>query len=402
VMADVQVEPSVAVIGGGPAGLIAAETMAAAGHKVVVYDAMANFGRKFLLAGRGGLNLTHSEPFDQLLARYGNPPTQLEAALRAFPPAALREWCAGLGEDTFVGSSGRVFPTSFRATPLLRAWLGRLRELGVEFRPKHRWTGWNADGSTRFATSIGNISVRPSATVLALGGASWPRLGSTGSWVELVRAAGVAVAPLRPANSGFTVAWSAVFRDRFGGVPLKSLRLSCGGASARGEAMITNDGIEGGPVYALGPQIRAALERDGVCILRADLHPDLDADRLAGRLRRGRPGASQSTLLKRAGLSPVATALLRECDGEPTADSIKSVSIRITGVAPIERAISTAGGITFAELDAHFGLRRTPGVFVAGEMLDWEAPTGGYLLQACFSTGVAAAVGALDWLERAS
>jgi hypothetical protein len=330
----------------------------------------------------------------------------LEPAIRAFGPDDLRAWCAGLGQDTFVGSSGRVFPRSLRATPLLRAWLRRLDALGVELASRHRWTGWDEAGRPRFIDAEGaRLSSEADVTVLALGGASWPRTGSDGEWTRIFADVGIGVAPLRPSNSGFRVAWSATFRNRFAGVPVKSVRLTVAGASTRGEAMITETGVEGGAVYAVSSALREAIERDGPTALHLDLHPDVERGRLAERLERRRRGESTSTLLRRAGgLTPAAAGLLREATGNrlPTtpdalAALIKDAPIMVLGPEGIARAISTAGGVLLDEVDDSFMLRRRPGTFVVGEMLDWEAPTGGYLLQACFSTAVAAAGGALDW-----
>ncbi len=391
--------PTIAVLGGGPAGLIAAETLARAGASVTVYDRMPAVGRKFMLAGRGGLNLTHSEPFEQFIERYGPAADWLTPALRAFPPEALREWALELGQETFVGSSGRVFPNAFRATPLLRAWLARLAQHGVTSRVRHEWLGWTSAGELLFTTPAGEVTAKPDATILAFGGASWPRMGSTGTWADIVRSVGIEVTPLTPANSGFVVDWSEHFRARFAGVPLKNVRLSCDGQTVRGEAMITNEGIEGGAVYALGASIRAAIARDGSADLRLDLHPDLTLEVLAARLAKRRKGDSLTTALKRVGLSPVAIALAHEVGAAAEASHLKSLPLELLRPTSIDRAISTAGGIPRSEVDDHFGLRRLPGVFVAGEMLDWEAPTGGYLLQACFSTGVAAAVGARRFVE---
>ena len=420
------------VVGGGPAGLVAAERLAGAGVAVTVYDRMPSVARKLLLAGHGGLNITHSEGMDRFLPRYGASAQRLAPMLAAFGPDDLRAWCADLGEETFVGSSGRVFPRSFRATPLVRAWLARLGDLGVRIEKRQRWTGWadadpDADddgagvrarvdgpgGALRFADADGHVQdVSADVVVLALGGASWPRLGSDGGWVELLVERGVTVAPLRAANVGVCVDWSAAFAERFQGSPLKHVQLTVRGragaaASVRGDAMVTRSGLEGGPVYAVGAAIRAALD-DGTCVLEVDLRPDQDVDQLAARLGRRRPKDSASTWLRRSlGLDPVATALLREAGGgvlpaeaRDVAALVKAVPVTVTATMPIDRAISTAGGIVWSEVDDRLMLRRLPGTFVAGEMLDWEAPTGGYLLQASFATGVAAARGALEWLDR--
>ncbi|MBB5763603.1 TIGR03862 family flavoprotein [Methylorubrum rhodesianum] len=406
---DADRENEIAVVGGGPAGLAAAERLAEAGRSVTVYERMPSVGRKLLIAGRGGLNLTHSEPLADFLARYAPVDPRLPAAVADYPPDALRAWCEGLGETTFVGSSGRVFPQSFKASPLLRAWLARLDALGVTIRTRHRLVGLE-DGALSFETPDGPQVVRPRSTLLALGGASWPRLGSDGAWVPLLERNGVTVAPLKPANVGFRVAWSAHFAQRFAGEPLKRLAAHIGGASARGEAVATADGIEGGVIYALSRPIREAVERDGTAELSLDLRPDLGAGALAARLARSRPGESLSTRLRKAAsLSPAAIGLLREAHANalpPEADAlaaaIKAAPLRLVAPAPIARAISTAGGVTFAELDAHFMLRARPGLFLAGEMLDWEAPTGGYLLQAAFASGRAAAKGMLSWLDGRS
>lgn len=400
---------NIAVIGGGPAGLMAAEVAAAGGARVTVYDGMASLGRKFLLAGRGGLNLTHSEDLDRLIGRYGAAAARLRPAIEAFPPAALRAWCEGLGQATFIGSSGRVFPKSMKTSPLLRAWLRRLAASGVDFKLRHRWTGWDQAGALTFATSDGSVSIEADAVVLALGGASWPQLGSTGGWVDILGAAGIRVVPLRPANCGFLVPWSETFRNRFAGHPLKRIRLSFGTHEARGEALITATGLEGGGVYALSGPLREALATAGEAIVHVDLRPELALERLEQKLAAPRAKQSMSTFLRKAAsLSPAAIGLLHEAAMAASmpvsamtpaalAQLIKAVPIRLTGTAPITRAISTAGGIALDEIDDRFMLRRRPGVFAAGEMLDWDAPTGGYLLQACFATGVAAGRGALQW-----
>jgi hypothetical protein len=393
----------VAVIGGGPAGLIAAEVLARAGVAVTVYDRMPSVGRKLLMAGRGGLNLTHSEEFERFVARYAEARPQLEPLIAAFSPAELRAWCEGLGQETFVGSSGRVFPKAFKASPLLRAWLARLEESGVRFALRHRWQGWDEEGRLVLTDATGQpVKVKPAATILALGGASWPRLGSDGSWVEILSRHGIAISPLRPANMGFTCPWSEIMRSRFAGEPLKRIALTFDDTTVKGEAVVTADGIEGGAVYALSARLRDAIEQDGSALLRIDLRPDLSLESLQRKLDTPRKGQSASTFLRKsAGLSPVGIALLREAspalpaEPEALARLIKAVPLTLTGTKSLDRAISSAGGVPFSELDRHLMLRRMPSVFVAGEMLDWEAPTGGYLLQATFATGVAAAKGVL-------
>jgi len=372
---------------------------------------MPSVGRKFLMAGRGGLNLTHSEALPQFLDRYGNATPHLKAAIETFPPEALREWSAALGQPTFVGSSGRVFPQAFKASPLLRAWLRRLDASGVKFALRHRWTGWNADGHLTFDARDGSRAIEARATVLALGGSSWPRLGSDGAWAEQLAVKGVRIAPLVPANCGFAVAWSDVFRDRYEGHPLKGIMLSFGAHDVRGEAMITRFGIEGGAVYALSGPLRDAVLGGGQATLRIGLRPDLDRSDLVTRLAASRGKQSFSNWLRKAAhLSPVGIGLLQEAavasgvslsslSAEDLAERINAVPVELTGLAPIARAISTAGGIAFDELDEEFMIRRMPGTFAAGEMLDWEAPTGGYLLQACFATGAAAGRGVLEWVR---
>ncbi|MDI1344084.1 MAG: TIGR03862 family flavoprotein [Pseudolabrys sp.] len=402
-----------AIVGGGPAGLIAAETLARAGVAITIYDQMPSLGRKFLLAGRGGLNLTHSEDLGQFLTRYGDIDPLLRAAIEAFPPSALRAWSDGLGQATFVGSSGRVFPTVLKTSPLLRTWLLRLRNLGVKTRLRHRWEGFDEDGNLRFAVDGKDVSVVPDVIVLALGGASWARLGSDGRWAAILAKQKIAMSPLLPANCGFTAAWSDVLRG-FEGHPLKRISLSFGGHSVRGEAMITRDGLEGGAVYALASPIRDAILKHGETMVAIDLLPDVALAKLGERLSAARGKQSLSNFLRKAThLSAAALSLVREgamtkgtnlatMSGQEIAALIKAVPVKLTGVQPIATAISTAGGIRFSELDEHFMLRRYPGIFVAGEMLDWEAPTGGYLLQATFATGVAAAKGAMDFLRNPS
>ena len=393
---------SIAVVGGGPAGLMAAEVLAGAGCAVTVYERMPSVGRKFLMAGRGGLNLTHSEDFETFVGRYGPAAGRLRPMIEAFPPAALTAWAEGLGQPTFTGSSGRVFPKALKASPLLRAWLRRLAELGVEIRTRHDWLGFAPDGGLRFRTPEGEATVRPDAAVLALGGASWPRLGSDGAWARHF----ADVAPFRPSNVGFDVAWSGMFRDRFEGQPLKNVALALGDRTARGDAVVTRYGLEGGAVYALSAPIRDAIEAEGGAVVEVDLRPDQTVGKLTQKLLRPRKGESLANQLRKAlSLSPLEVNLLREVAGkdlpaEPAALArlIKAAPLRLTGVQPIARAISTAGGLTLEALDDRLMLRSRPGVFAAGEMLDWEAPTGGYLLQASFASGVAAAKGALAWL----
>lgn len=401
-----------AVVGGGPAGLIAAERLAQLGCRVEVHERMPSVGRKLLLAGRSGLNLTHSEPLAALLARYGDVPL-VHRAVCEFTPDDLRAWAAGLGQATFVGSSGRVFPTAMRATPLLRAWIDRLTGLGVQFHVRSAWRGWTVgDRSTTLRvqpTEPGRpeTATGTDAIVLALGGASWPRVGSDGGWTAHLRAAGIEVAPLRPANCGLQVAWSEAFAERFAGEPLKNVAVSVGRAPAvRGDVTITTAGLESGPIYTVSAAVRDTLDSAGECALSVDLHPDSTTAELAARLARRRPKDSLTNSLRRTlGLTPAAVGLLREATNNqlPTeaaalAALVKAVPVPITGTESLARAISTAGGIALAEVDERFMLRLLPGVFVAGEMLDWEAPTGGYLLQASFSTGVAAANGVADWL----
>ena len=407
-----KIRTEVAIIGAGPAGLMAAEVLAQGGARVTVYDAMPSAGRKLLMAGRGGLNLTHSEPLPQFLARYREAMPHLTAAIEAFPPQALRDWSEALGQPTFVGSSGRIFPKAFKASPLLRAWLRRLDSAGVQFALRQRWTGWDSSGRLSFQTTEGPRVIDAAATVLGLGGASWPRLGSDGSWVEILTAKGAKISTLRPANSGFTVAWSGIFRDRFEGQPLKGVTLSFGSHAVRGEAIVTRTGIEGGAVYALSAELREAIIKSGKATLNIALRPDLETGDLIARLSQPKGKQSFSNFLRKAShLSPAAIGLLQEAakatgvslsSSSPAdlARLISAVPIQLTGTAPIVRAISTAGGLSFDELDSGFMLRRLPGVFAAGEMLDWEAPTGGYLLQASFATGAAAGRGVLKWLTR--
>ncbi len=398
--------PTAAVVGGGPAGLMAAERLATAGLPVTVHERMPTVGRKLQVAGRGGLNLTNAEPLDAFLDRYGPAREALAAAVEHLDPTALRAWSAGLGQESFVGSSGRVFPAGLRATALLRTWLRRLDDLGVVLRTRSTWLGWDGDGALRFAGLDGATTARPDITVLALGGASWPRTGSDGGWVAHLEAAGVAVIPLRSANCGFVVEWSDELRARWHGSPLKDVAVAHGRDRSRGDLVVTRRGIEGGPIYAIGAGVREAIATSGgPVIVRLDLLPQDTDEELSARLARRRPKDSTANGLRRAGLSPLAVALLREVTGNhPPIDAdelgslLRSVPLRLDAPLPLERAISTAGGVALEEVDEHLMLRRRPGTFVAGEMLDWEAPTGGYLLQGAFSTGAAAADGALRWL----
>ena len=386
-------DEAVAVIGGGPAGLMAAEVLSAAGRPVTVYERMPSLGRKFLMAGRGGLNLTHSEDFRAFLGRYGPAGRMMKPLLEAFTPGDLVAWADGLGQTTFIGSSGRMFPNSLKASPLLRAWLARLDAQGVKFRTRMAWRGWTEDGALLFETGE---TVRPSATVLALGGASWAKLGSDGAWATILARQGVELTPFEPANSGFTVNWSPVFKVRFAGQPLKAIAVTHGRRTVRGEAVVAAYGVEGGAIYALSSDIRAAITADGSTTIEIDLRPDLTTAHLAARLDRPRDGQSTATFLRKAvNLSPVEINLLREAHGvalpADLAAAIKRAPLQLTGLQGIARAISTAGGVRLDAVDAHLMLKARPDVYVAGEMLDWEAPTGGYLLQACFATGAAAA-----------
>ncbi|HEV7226810.1 TIGR03862 family flavoprotein [Brevundimonas sp.] len=396
--------PHVLIVGAGPAALFAAERLADAGLRVTVADRMPSPARKFLMAGRGGLNLTHSEPIDRFRTRYAEAEPHVTAWLDRLSPADLTAWAEGLGQPTFVGSSGRVFPRAMKASPLLRAWLARLAALGVTLNARWTWTGWS-DGAASFETPDGPRTVPADAVVLAMGGASWPRLGSDGGWRNVLEANGVEVAPFRPANAGVNVAWSEVFADRFAGQPLKTVTLSHGDLTVRGEALVARYGLEGGAVYALSADLRRTVDREGTATLTVDLRPDLSVEALAARLGRGRGKDSVSNWLRKAaGLSPVALGLVREIPGDvPTgpdklARRVKAVRLTVTAMQGLDRAISSAGGVRLDQVDDRLMLTALPGVFVAGEMLDWEAPTGGYLLQACFASGAVAADGVLAWL----
>ena len=397
----------VAVVGGGPAGLMAAEVLAAGGAQVDVYDAMPSVARKFLLAGKGGMNITHSEPYADFVRRYGQRSAQVAQWLAAFTPQDVRAWIQGLGIDTFVGTSGRVFPADMKAAPLLRAWLHRLRERGVRFHMRHRWLGWEGD-ALRFAAPEGEQRVRADAVILALGGASWARLGSDGAWVPLLEERRVDVAPLAPANCGFDVDWSPHFSEKHAGAPLTTVAIEYedrDGARARrqGQFVVTGSGIEGSLVYALSSVLRDQIAARGATTIWLDLAPDHDAARVRGEVMRPRGARSLSSHLQsRLGIKGVKAGLLREClsrldylDEETLAASIKALPLVLLRPRPIDEAISSAGGVRFEAMDAGGMLRAVPGVFVAGEMIDWEAPTGGYLLSACFASGRAAALGVL-------
>jgi uncharacterized flavoprotein (TIGR03862 family) len=412
--------PRVAIIGGGPAGLMAAEQIVATtettagprvdGLEAVIFDAMPSFGRKFLMAGKGGMNITHAEPLPDFIGRYGERQEVLGPLLEVFGPQALREWIARLGIATFVGSSGRVFPTEMKAAPLLRAWLHRLRGLGVHFHVRHRWLGWAADGALRFATPAGDIQFSADAVILALGGGSWAKLGSDGAWVPLLRERGVSIAPLKPANCGFDVGWSAHFSARFAGQPVKPVIGSAGGRRLPGEFTITTGGIEGGLVYALAAQLRDSLAQHGSAELHLDLAPGRTLARLRADLARPRGHDSLANhLRRRAGIEGVKAGLLREflpismlTAPDRLAEAIKDFRLPVKAPRPIDEAISTAGGVCFEGLDEQLMLQNLPGVFCAGEMLDWEAPTGGYLLTACLTTGRVAGLGARAWLAGKS
>lgn len=393
----------VAIIGAGPAGLMAAEILAAAGVSVTLFERMPTAARKFLMAGRGGLNLTHSEPLEKFLTRYGTAREFLTPYIEKFTPDDLCAWCEGLGQETYVGSSGRVFPKTMKASPLLRSWLLRLHQSGVVIHYNRTWTGWNGEG----LTFDDGQPFKADAVLLALGGASWPKLGSDGGWVGILSSKDVAITPLRPANCGFNVPWSPIFRAKFAGQPVKPVVLSCGGQNVQGEIMLTEKGIEGGAVYALSSYIRKEIEAKGKTVVTLDLRPDISLLDLQTRLKKPRGRDSLSNHLRKAGgLSPTAIGLVNEIlhqrKGADPAVLTKALPLTLTGTTGIERAISSAGGIALDEVTPDFMLKKMPGIFVAGEMLDWEAPTGGYLLQATFSTAVQAANGILAFLRADS
>ncbi|MEQ8708957.1 MAG: TIGR03862 family flavoprotein [Rhodospirillales bacterium] len=398
---------SAVIIGGGPAGLMAAEVLLARGVPVDLYDAMPSLGRKFLMAGKSGLNLTHSEPMEALVSRFGDRQADLEPVLRQFDNAALRAWALELGVETIVGSSGRVFPAGFKAAPLLRAWISRLRKAGLRTHIRHRWLGWTGEGALHFDTPAGEVRVTAAATVLALGGASWPKLGSDGAWGPLLAGRGARVSPLRPANCGFDVSWSDHFRDRFAGSPVKSVTLSAGGETRHGEFVVTRTGIEGSGVYAVSSLLRDEIEATGSATLTLDLKPGRTEERLVRDLGRDRGRNSFANhLRKTTGLTGVKAGLLREftsagiLDDIPAlAAAIKRLVIPVDRTRPIAEAISTAGGLCFTAIDGTSHIRALPGVFATGEMLDWEAPTGGYLLTACMAHGRATGEEVAAYLE---
>lgn len=406
----------IVIIGGGPAGLMAAETALAGGVQVSLYDSMPSVGRKFLLAGKGGLNLTHSDPADLFVSRYGERRAQVAPWLAEFGADAVRAWAQGLGIDTYVGSSGRVFPKDMKAAPLLRAWLRRLRQAGLTIHVRHRWCGWDEHKALRFEAPQGPTSVRADAVILALGGGSWPNLGSDGAWVSVLGARSISVAPLRPANCGFDVGWTEHFRTKFAGHPVKTVGVvakSPTGAVMRrmGEFVITETGLEGGVIYAVAPFLRDEIEATGRGTLRLDLAPDRELPRLIKDLSQPRGKKTMAThLQRRAHIDGVKAGLLREIVSkddftDPTrlATAIKSLQITVKAPRPLAEAISSAGGVEFKALDKRLMLRALPGVFCAGEMVDWEAPTGGYLLTACLASGRTAGAGAVAWLaERAN
>lgn len=403
---------SVAIIGGGPAGLMAAEVLCQGGVKVDLYESMPSVGRKFLMAGKGGMNITHAEPLQDFISRYGTRAQQITPLLHTMPPDALRGWIHAMGIETFVGSSGRVFPREMKAAPLLRTWLHQLRQAGVSIHVRHRWLGWNQNNTLRFATADGEKSIHADAVILALGGGSWARLGSDGAWIPILEQRGIAVAPLQPANCGFNVNWSEHFRSRFAGEPVKTVALSYVDLSGavqhkQGELMITQDGIEGGLIYAVSAGIRDKISASGNAVVYLDLLPDRDLQQVINEIAHPRGSKSMSSHLQsRLGIKGVKAGLLREIVSQQDyagphklGTAIKKLPLMLIAPRPLDEAISSAGGVRFEAMNEKLMLTNLPGVFCAGEMLDWEAPTGGYLLTACFATGKAAALGALEWLR---
>ena len=404
---------SVIIIGGGPTGLMAAEQLTNAGFAVDLYDAMPTLGRKFLLAGIGGLNITHSEPFAAFCSRYAERQTELQPLLATFGADALRAWCAELGVETFVGTSGRVFPKEMKAAPLLRAWLARLKRNGLRIHPRHRWMGWDAQGQLVFETPAGNVTSPSLPLILALGGGSWKKLGSDGAWVPLLEACNIPIAPLKPANCGFLCAWSEHLRSRFAGAPLKSVSLSFTDLTGytetrKGEMIVTERGVEGSLIYAFSARLRDSLDLHGSATFYLDLLPNHDHAHIAAALQTKPANKTLGNFLKsRFKLDGVKTALLFETLDKAhwqniplLASTLKAIPLTVTATTPIDEAISTAGGVPFAALDSNLMLRQLPGVFCAGEMLDWEAPTGGYLLTACFASGREAGECVIRWLTQ--
>ena len=398
---------NITIIGGGPSGLMAGEIIATAGHKGTIYDAMPTFGRKFMMAGRGGLNLTHSEPLENFTTRYFEASNWLEPHIKAFTPQELRKWCEELGQETFVGTSGRVFPRSMKASPLLRAWLKKLENLGVNYLTRHSWQGFDGDKLIFCNANKETIKIKSDATLLALGGASWPHLGSDGSWVNILKKDGVKISDFRPSNCGFITKWSDYLTANFAGTPLKAVAISHKNFSHKGEIIITKQGIEGVAVYALSAYLRESIKTDGKALVQIDLRPEMSIEALSKKLQ-NRGKKSLSNYLRKAGFSAVASALLNElipasqlakATPENLAKYLKNLPITLISTTDIARAISSAGGISCESFDDNFMLKNRAGVFVAGEMLDWEAPTGGYLLQACFSTAVASAKGILNFIK---
>jgi len=398
---------SVAIIGAGPAGLMAAEVLSQGDVQVDMYDAMPSVGRKFLMAGKSGLNLTHSEPFEQFVGRYGSRRKWIEPMLKEFGADELRNWAQGLGIETFVGTSGRVFPVSMKASPLLRAWLKRLQDHGVTIHTRHKWVGWNEDQALRFETEQGEKTIKADAVILALGGGSWRKLGSDGAWVDWLKQAGVKVEALKSANCGFDVAWSEFFKEKYQGQPLKSIVLSFETFRQQGEFVVTKHGVEGSLIYACSALLRDAIATRGATNIQLDLVPHLTREDVVSKLSKPRGSKTMASHLeKTVGIKGVKAGLLREFVAkdnfgniEKLADAIKALSIPLVAPRPIDEAISSAGGVMFEELDEQLMLKKIPGVFCAGEMLDWEAPTGGYLLTACFASGRVAGRGALKWLK---